>query len=440
MTNPAQKNPLWTKLRLLALVVLLLGAGACATAGTRTVTVLAVWTGNEETDFRTVLKAFTDSTGIEVDYEGTRALDQVLASDLQRGTPPDVAMLPSPGKLATYARAGKLKPLDALLGDQISRAYGPQWLNLEKAGTSRLYAVAVKADLKSAVWYGTAALPGPKPATWNDLVALSTGLAADGHTPWCLGMGDPPTSGWPGTDWIEDILLHTAGPDAYRRWAAGQLPWTSPQVRQAWADWGELVTAPGAVRGGTPAALLTAFGDAGRPLFARPPGCLLEHQASFAMGGYLGMKRADGTTPRPGTDFAFFPFPGPPVSEVSADFAGMLDDTPEAEALMKFLASDQAQRIWPAIHRGSVFSADRNVTGVYDDPVSVQVAATLTAPGRQVCLDASDLMPATMNGAFVQAVNEYLTQPAQLDTLLTDLDKVRLGAPGADWLNVPCGQ
>lgn len=434
------KNPLWTKLRLLTLIALLLGTGACGTAGTSTVTVLAVWTGAEEQDFRTVLKAFTDTTGIPVDYEGTRALDQVLASDLQRGTPPGVAMLPSQGKLATYAREGKLKPLDALVGAQIGRAYGSQWLNLGKAGTPRLYAVAVKADLKSAIWYDPAALPGPKPATWDQLTALSTGLATAGRTPWCLGMGDPPASGWPGTDWIEDILLHTAGPAAYGQWTSGRLPWTSPQVRQAWTDWGELVTTAGAVRGGTPAALLTAFGDAGRPLFTQPPGCLLEHQASFAMGGYLGMSRADGTKPKPGTDFAFFPFPGPAVSEVSADFAGMFDDTPEAEALIKFLASDQAQRIWPAIHRGSVFSADRDVTDVYADPVSRQVAETLTAPGRQLCLDGSDLMSATMNGAFVQAVQQYLTQPTQLDTLLADLERVRRSVPADEWLNVPCGQ
>jgi alpha-glucoside transport system substrate-binding protein len=432
------KNPRWRKLPLLVFVVLLLGANACGTGGAGRVAVLASWTGAEEDDFRTVLRAFTTATGIEVDYQGTRALDQVLASDVQRGTAPDVAVLPNPGSLATYARRGKLKPLDALLGPQ--PGYGKQWLDLEKAGTGQQYAIAVKADLKSAIWYDVTDLRGARPGTWDELLTLSRQLTADGRTPWCLGMGAPPTSGWPGTDWIEDILLHSAGPDTYRQWSAGKLSWNSSQVRQAWVDWGALVAVPGAVRGGAPAALLTDFGDAGRGLFTRPAGCVLEHQASFVMGGYSAMKRTDGSSPRPGRDFAFFPFPGPAVSEVSADLAAMFHDTPQARELMKYLASDQAQRIWPGIHRGSVFSVDRNVGGVYDDVVSRQVSSTLTSPQQRLCFDASDLMPATMTGAFYRAVLEYLNDPSRLDTLLADLDTVRRSVPADEWLNVPCGQ
>ncbi|MEU5259547.1 ABC transporter substrate-binding protein [Amycolatopsis sp. NPDC021455] len=433
------KNPLWTKCGLLALVVLLLGASACGTRGAGRVVVLASWTGAEEDDFRTVLRAFTAATGIEADYQGTRALDQVLASDVRRDTAPDIAVLPNPGSLATYARVGKLKPLDTLLGPQ--PGYAQQWRDLEKAGTGRQYAVAVKADLKSAIWYDVTTLTGPKPGTWDDLVALGHALTADGRTPWCLGMGAPPTSGWPGTDWIEDILLHSAGPDSYQQWAAGELAWTSPAVRRAWADWGALVAVPGAVRGGASAALLTDFGDAGRGLFTRPAECVLEHQASFAMRGYLGMKRPDGTAPRPERDFDFFPFPGPAVSEVSADLAAMFHDTPQARELMKYLASDEAQRIWPGIHRGSVFSVDGDVANVYDDKVSRKVASTLTFPEQQLlCFDASDLMPATMTGAFYRAVLEYLNDPSRLDKLLADLETVRKSVPAVEWLNVPCGQ
>jgi len=422
-------RPLWS---LLALVAVLLGSVACSAAGKGTVVVLASWTGAEEQDFRKVLQAFTGKTGIEFDYQGTRALDQVLASDVQHGTPPDVAVLPNPGSLAGYVHQGKIKPLGDVLGEQSTGS----WQTLEKVGTTQQYAVAVKADLKSAIWYATANLPGPKPATWAELLALSGKLTADGRTPWCLGLGAPPTSGWPGTDWIEDILLHTAGPDFYRRWAAGRVAWTAPEIRKAWADWGELVTPGGAVRGGAPAALLTDFGDAGRPLFTTPPGCLLEHQASFIMGNY---RRADNTVPEPAKDFDFFRFPGPEVSEVSADLAGMFHDTPQARELMRFLASDEAQRIWPGIHRGRVFSVDTTVTGVYDDPVSRRVAEILTASRQPLCFDASDLMPATMTGAFYRAVLEYLNDPGRLDDLLKQLETVRNPSTG-DWVDVPCGQ
>ncbi|GAA4552503.1 ABC transporter substrate-binding protein [Amycolatopsis samaneae] len=427
----------------MGLVLALAGllASACtAGPGADRVSVIASWTGSEGEAFGKVLRAFKDETGIQVDYQGTRAVDQVLASDVRRGTAPDVAVLPNPGSLAAHIRQGQVRPLDDVLGEQARGSFGRQWQNLLKLGTANLYAVPVKADVKSVIWYNRASLPGPAPRSLAELGALSTSLIAAGATPWCLGMGAPPTSGWPGTDWIEDILLHTAGPEAYRQWSAGTLPWTSAPVREAWKAWGNLVTVPGAVRGGTAAALLTDFGDAGKGLFTTPQGCALEHQLSFIMGPYQAVRRPDGGGPRPGADFDFFRFPGANVSEVSADLAGMFHDTPAARRLMVFLTSDKAQRIWPGIPGGSTFSASRTVDpGVYGDAVSRKVAATLTSDPQQ-CFDASDLMPATMTGAFYRAVLEYLNDPGQLETLLSRLENVRGGIPPGEWLDVPCGQ
>ncbi len=428
--------------RLLTLVMALslLAGGCSASAGGETVSVLASWTENEEKAFRQVLDAFKADTGIDYDYQGTRAIEQVLASDVQRGTAPDVAVLPNPGVLAKYEKSGDLLPLDGVLEGSAADSYGQQWLTLQKIGKTKQYAVAVKADLKSLIWYNPARLTGPKPTTWADLLAFSTNLAATGGTPWCVGMGAPPTSGWPGTDWIEDILLHSAGPGVYRAWSSGQLEWNSPEVKKAWQDWGSMVAAPGTVRGGTAAALFTDFADAGKPMFATPPGCMLEHQASFIMSRYQDLERADGTSPRPGSDFDFLRFPGRDAYEVSADLAGMFRDTPQARKLISYLASEKAQRIWPAIPRANAFSVNRKVgPDVYADQVSKRIADTLTfAP--ELCFDASDLMPATMSGAFHRAVLEYLSNTERLDTLLKQLEEVRMSIPEDQWLDIPCGQ
>jgi alpha-glucoside transport system substrate-binding protein len=405
----------------LALAVALLGSGACAPTGGGTVVVLGSWTGEEAAGFRSVLDRFTATTGIAYEY---------------RDTAPDVAVLPNPGVLAAYAKQGELHPLDDVLGDQTG-SYGPQWLTLLRVGRERQYAVPVKADVKNLVWYATANADWPVPRTWEDLVALSHRLTAAGRTPWCLGMGSPPASGWPGTDWVEDVLLRSAGPGAYREWSAGRLAWTSPEVRRAWQEWGELVAVPGAVRGGAQAALLTDFGDAGSAMFTTPPGCLLEHQGSFTMAGYRSLPRAGGS-PEPDVDFDFFPFPGPEVSAVSADLAGMFHDTPQARALIRFLASDEAQRIWPE-RRGGVFSVNRTVTDVYQDDVSRRIARKLTA--EPPCFDASDLMPAPMTDVFHRAVLEYLHDPTRLDAVLAELDVTRQRLLDEDqWLDVPCGR
>lgn len=423
----------------LVLTVVLLLSGCSAGSGAEAVTVLGPWTGDEQKAFQRVLDGFTQATGIPVRYQGTRAQNQVLRGDLQQGTPPDVAVLSNPAELAGYAGSGDLKPLDAVLGAEATAAYSPSWRKLQQLGGTALYAVAVKADLKSIVWYTPKSFPGPVPSTWDELVATSRRLTEAGQRPWCLGMGAPPNSGFPGTDWLEDILLHRAGPGAYRSWTAGRLAWTDPAVVDAWQSWGTLVLAPGAVRGGSTAALLTSFADAGRAMFADPPGCALEHLGSFAIGGYTAVRRT-GEPPAPDRDFRFFPVPGSGgagPAEVSADLAGMFRDTPAARRLMVYLAGAEGQRIWPS--GGTTFSVHQRLVGpdVYRSDVTRRIA-TILANGSDLCFDASDLMPSAMTSAFYQAVLEYLARPDRLPTLLEQLEQVRLGIAREQWLDLPC--
>ncbi|BEL04165.1 ABC transporter substrate-binding protein [Actinoplanes sichuanensis] len=411
---------------LAAVALLLTGTGACTGGDRSSVTVLASWTGGEADAFRQVLDRFTAETGIRVDYQGTRALNQVLTAEVQKGTPPDIAVLPSPGDLGGYVRRSAVRPLDDMT--DTAQSHSPQWLRLERIGDTR-YAVAVKTSLKSLIWYDPRRVPdlsGATPPTWDDLVRLSERLGAGDATAWCMGMASTPVSGWPGTDWIEDLVLHRAGTAVYRRWAAGQVAWTAPEIRQAWTAWSQVALRPGLVRGGV---LFTEFGDAGRAMHTDPPGCFLHHQASFVVGDDRGT----------GLDFVPFPSERPRAWEVSADLAALFSDKPEARELIHFLATDEAQSIWPAASRGAVFSANRGVDqAIYDTPVSRRIAQTLTGEAA-LCFDASDLMPSAMTNAFYRAVLEYLQSPDDLDTILGRLEQVRTAIPVTDWLDVPCG-
>ncbi|MEU8664904.1 hypothetical protein, partial [Actinoplanes philippinensis] len=230
-----------------------------------------------------------------------------------------------------------------------------------------------------------------------------------------------------GTDWIEDLVLHQAGPEVYQRWAAGQVPWTAPEIQRAWTAWGQVALRPGFVRGGAGGLLFTDFGDAGRGLHTDPQGCRLHHQASFVAGDAAGL------------DFVPFPSARDRAWEVSADLAGLFTDKPEARELIRFLATDEAQSIWPAVSRGSVFSANRGVDqAIYGNPASRRIAQTLTGDAA-LCFDASDLMPSAMTTAFYRAVLEYVQAPDRLGVILARLDQARTAIPAGDWLDVPCG-
>jgi len=389
----------------------------------RTVSVLGPWTGREEQSFLEVLAPFERDTGMRVGYEGTRDLAAVLASRVQDGNPPDLVVLPSPDQLRTYAP--HMAALGPVVDEQLMTSqYGNSWQGLGLVD-GRRYAVVVKVAVKNLVWYVPTAGYQP-PATWDEMVALSQQMLTTGTTPWCIGLRDSSASGWPGTDWIEAIVLRQSGPSAYDKWARGQLKWTSPEIRQAFETWKQILGVPHMVYGGERAMLLTSFAEAGRPLFTDPPGCFFDQEASFIANSYAGYESEHPLTP--GTDFSYAPFPQidptfSDVQEIAADLLGMFHDTPSARQLVRYLTTKNAQRI--GVESGDWISPNQQVSLTsYPDTESWQIGMMI-GESRKVCFDASDLMPDAVRTAFYHAVLAFVADPQRLDDILATLDKVQ---------------
>jgi alpha-glucoside transport system substrate-binding protein len=76
-----------------------------------------------------------------------------------------------------------------------------------------------KADVKSLVWYVPENFEDAGyevPGTMEELKALTEQIVADGETPWCIGLGSGGATGWPATDWVEDMMLRTQPPSSLR--------------------------------------------------------------------------------------------------------------------------------------------------------------------------------------------------------------------------------
>ncbi len=437
-----------------AVLLVLVLLAACGLAGCRpaggaaVVTVLGSWTGDEKSGFLTMLHGFEQKYGIQIDYTGTRDADAVLASDLKDGHPPDLAVLATPGELHQDAATGTLASIDGALDlKTMASQYGPGWLRLMQAagpsGARHYYAIIVKAALKSVIWYDPKQFPArdlggltsPR-LTWSQLTSVAKSLAAGGTSPWCIGMEDSSSSGWPGTDWIEDIVLHQSGPQVYDRWVAGTLPWTSAQIMAAWRTFGQLAETPGLVHDGMESELFTSYGRAGQPIFTSPPGCYLDHEGSFITAFYAQDKLGSsppGGHPRASTDFDFIPFPpltsaGRNSEEVAGDLLGMFRDTPTARKLIAYLTTPEAQEAWISRPSSGAISVNQLVPlNRYPDPVTRELARNLTH-AVNVRFDASDSMPQVMESAFNSAVLEYIDSPGQLNVILHGLDQVRKAA------------
>ncbi len=394
------------------------------------VSVLATWGGDEQASFLAMVQPFRERTGVDVQYEGTRDLNAVLTTRVQGGNPPDVAGLPGPGQMAEFARAGKLVDLDGVLDMAAMRdQYAEDWLRLGQVD-GRQTGIFIKSAVKGLIWYDPKAFSQAGyqvPRSWDDLMGLSQRIADTGVTPWCIGLEAGAASGWPGTDWLEDIVLRQAGTDVYDQWYQGRIRWSAPEIKRAWQTWGQIVADPRMVFGGRQGVLATPFGDAGAPLFSNPPRCYLHHQGSFITSFFT---QANPEL-KPGEDFAFFGFPDIDSRyagslEVAGDLFGMFRDTPQARALIRYLTTPEAQAIW--VKRGGAISPNKRVPPEdYPDQLSRQ-SAELLIGARTVRFDASDLMPEAMNSAFWRAILDYVNNPDALDSILDRLDQVQAQA------------
>ena len=119
------------------------------------------------------------------------------------------------------------------------------------------------------------------PQTMEELKALTDKIVADGGTPWCIGLGSGGATGWPATDWVEDMMLRTQSPEIYDKWVTNELPFNSPEVVAAIDEFGAFARNDAYVAGGAAAVASTDFRDSPKGLFSSPPQCYMHQQASF---------------------------------------------------------------------------------------------------------------------------------------------------------------
>jgi alpha-glucoside transport system substrate-binding protein len=398
------------------------------------VSILAVWSGgtdpkSEEYAFRQVLKPFTDMTGVQINYTSTRDINASITAGISSGNLPDVAGLPGPGKMIELANQGVLKPLDPLFDTNAYRADTPGASALEV--NNQQFAEFFKGSIKGLIWYDPKVYTGGTPTSWDDLNSKATAAlgSLSGTKQWCIGLQSGAGSdGWPGTDWIEDILIRQSGPTVYDAWVNGKQKWTSTEVKNAWLEFGKAVTAS---HGDSNLIISTNFGKAGDPLFTTPPGCLFHHQASFITSFF----QTDNPTLKAGTDYNFFLMPDINPQFAGAvtgggDLLGMFHDTPQAKALMQYLITPQAQAIWPSIPNSGALSGSKSVsTDIYPDDITKAAAKDL-ASAKIFRFDGSDAMPAAMSDAFLTGIEDFVKDQTQLDSILAKLDTVQQSAYG----------
>lgn len=382
----------------------------------QSLTIFGPWRGDDEKLFRSVLAYFNDATGANVQYSSSENYEQQIVIDTQAGSPPNIAILPQPGLLQDLASKGLLVSLGPDTGKWVEENYGAgkSWVQLGtykgKGGKDAFFALPYKADLKSLVWYVPENFEeaGYKvPKTMEDLVKLSDQIVKDGGTPWCIGLGSGGATGWPATDWVEDLMLRMNTPETYDGWVNNTVKFNDPKVVSVIEEFGKFAKNDKYVSGGVAAVASTDFRDSPKGLFGIPPKCYLHHQASFIPTFF-----PEGT--KLGTDADFFYMPtyaskpelGTPVLGAGT-LVTITKDSPAARAFIDFLKTPIAHEVWMA-QSGFLTPYKGVKTEAYANEALKKQGEILTN-ATTFRFDGSDLMPGKIGaGAFWTGMVDFV--------------------------------
>ncbi|NKB27398.1 MAG: extracellular solute-binding protein [Rhodobacteraceae bacterium] len=377
-------------------------------------TIFGSWLTPEDDFFRNMLAYFNEATGAEAVFTGSDSFEQQIIIDAEAGSAPNIAVFPQPGLAAGMAAKGFLSPLPEGTADWTRENYaaGQSWVDLgtyaDADGNDQMFGFFFNVNVKSLVWYSPENFEDAGyevPESMEDLKALTEQIVADGETPWCIGLGSGAATGWPATDWVEDLMLRTQEPGVYDEWVANSIPFTDERVLAAIDEFGYFARNDDHVAGGAAAVASTDFRDSPKGMFSSPPQCYMHRQASFASAFF-----PEGVVV--GEDADFFYFPGYAEKDLGSPVLGggtllaITNPSDAADAFISFLETPFANEVMMAQTGFLTPHKGVNLAAYKDDTLRKQGEILLGATTFR--FDGSDLMPAAVGqGSFWTGMVDY---------------------------------
>ncbi|UZN02934.1 ABC transporter substrate-binding protein [Cellulomonas sp. S1-8] len=378
---------------------------------------------------------FEECTGAEVEYEGSREFEAQLPVRLEAGNPPDIAFVPQPGFLKSLVEdfPDAVVPAGEAVVANAEEYYSESWVEYGTADGT-LYATPLGANVKSFVWYSPAAFEENGyeiPTTWQGLLDLTDQIVADHPDvkPWCAGIESGDATGWPATDWLEDVVLRTAGPDVYDQWVSHEIPFDDPAIVEALVAVGDILQSEEYVNGGlgNVASIATApWNESGNGI---PDGtCFLHRAANF----YQANWDESLTVAEDGDVYAFY-LPGVTEDDKpllgGGEFVTAFSDREEVQAFHAYLSSPQWANAKAEVTGQGWISANSGLDeSLLQSPIDQLSFDLLTDEAYTFRFDGSDQMPGAIGaGAFWREMTAWISPGQDAQTTLGNIESAWAG-------------
>ncbi|WP_250008060.1 ABC transporter substrate-binding protein [Actinoplanes sp. M2I2] len=365
-------------------------------------------------------KPFESCTGATIKYEGDKSFETQILVRARAGNPPDLAIVPQPGLVKQLVTTGKAVAAPQEVSDNVDKFWDKAWKGYTTID-GKFYGAPLGASVKSLVWYSPSEFKDSGytvPTTLAELQALSDKMVADGKKPWCAGIASGDATGWPVTDWMEDMMLRTAGPEKYDDWVGHKIPFNGPEATAALDAVGGYLKNDKYVNGGlgdVKSIATTTFQDAGLQIIEGA--CSLHRQASF----YAANFDKDTKVAEDGDVFAFY-LPGPDANTKpvlgAGEFVVAFADRPEVKAFQTYLSSDVWANTKAKLSSGWVTANKGLDPNNLTNPIDKLAGTILLDPKATFRFDGSDQMPAAVGSdAFWKQSTAWITGQDTATTL-----------------------
>lgn len=406
----------------------LIFSGGITALAQEKVTFATSMAGQELQVLKDLMEQAEEDLGFKIEVqELSRDIKNSLGPRVEAGNPPDMTNIAQPGLMNTWAERGFLVSQDWFLDTEVADQQAAGFLEtFSHNGT--LYGISPAASVKSLVWYNKEIFEKEGyeiPETIGELLKLQNQMIGDGYTPWAFGLESGNATGWPGTDWIEDIMLRLAGPEVYDKWVEHDIPWTDPRVKQAFKVFDLLINEDTMI-GGRKTAVTMHFGDSAQyilPTEGRDePRALMHRQATFIQ-DFIEDAHPDA---KAGEDYGTFVFPSfdkksPPILFAGDAFIAFRDK-PEVRELLEYFASPKIQQMWVEMNPGRLAVNTEVPLSAYPEG-PVRTAAQGLKEAETARFDGSDSMVAAVGtGSFWSGVVDYVAGEANLQKILENIE------------------
>ncbi|WP_084959324.1 ABC transporter substrate-binding protein [Thermoactinospora rubra] len=402
-------------------------AGRDGGSGDKTVEIMTGLTGDGLEALKVSLEPYAKQQGITIKWSPADNFNQLIVTRVQGNNLPDIALFPQPGIMKDLAAKGRLAPLDGIL--DLPTLKSSMSAGTLEAGThdGKLYGLMVSMNVKSLVFYPKQAFESagyPIPKSIPELLQLTDKIKADGKIPWCLGIESGPATGWPATDWIEELVLKYGGIDKYNQWVEHKIPFDSPLVRQAAGTFEKIAFTEGNVLGGRKSISSNAFGTAGNPMFRNPPGCYLFKQGNFvAAKGFF----PDDVLADIDNRLGVFGFPpatagGDNPVEGGGDLAGLFSkDNEAAKKVLQYMSTKDFGAA--GAKTGAWLSPHKDFDVSHYPSKTIRDIAEIAYGSTSFAFDGSDAMPGAVgSGTFWKAMTSWISGQQTTDEALKSID------------------